>query len=59
VSGGWNWYVPSASALAQMLADVGYEELTTQMRGDRAYAVAKRRQHKDIMRAGFSVRNIR
>ncbi|MGD0093786.1 MAG: methyltransferase domain-containing protein, partial [Planctomycetota bacterium] len=59
VSGGWNWYVPSAPALAQMLADVGYEEIAVQRRADRAYAVAKRRRHRDIMRGGLSVRNIR
>ena len=59
VSGGWNWYVPSSRALAQMLADVGYEDIAVQRRGDRAYAVARRRQHKDIMRGGLSVRNTR
>jgi SAM-dependent methyltransferase len=59
VRSGWNWFVPSPSALAQMMADVGFEDVQVHVRGDRAYAAGTRRSHVDIMRAGLSVRNIR
>ena len=61
--GGWNWLVPSPRALAQMMRDVGFVDVRVELRREarqtRAFAVAKRRAHVDMMRAGLSVRNIR
>ena len=61
--GGWNWFVPSQVALAQMMRDVGFVDVRVELRRDpkqvRAFAVGKRESHVDMMRGGLSVRNIR
>jgi 2-polyprenyl-3-methyl-5-hydroxy-6-metoxy-1,4-benzoquinol methylase len=57
---GWNWFVPSQVTLEQMLKDVGFAQITL---GDdvdsRLLAVATRKSHADILRAGLSARSVR
>jgi 2-polyprenyl-3-methyl-5-hydroxy-6-metoxy-1,4-benzoquinol methylase len=57
---GWNWLVPSISALTQMLQDVGYRDIRAEAAaGSRAFAVARRARHVDMLRAGLSARDVR
>jgi hypothetical protein len=57
---GWDWLVPSSGALQQMMEDVGFTDVAVRGTPDgRAYAVGRRRQHVDMLRAGLSVRSIR
>jgi len=56
----WNWYIPSPSALHQMMVDVGFSDVkVSNVIGSRAFAVGKRDIHKDMRRDGLSVRTIR
>lgn len=57
--GGWNWFVPSPSALRSMMAAVGFEEIELRRLGNRAFAVGRRRGHVDMLRAGLSVPDVR
>ena len=58
--GGWNWFVPSASALVRMLEDVGFCEVRMLPPvGNRLLAATTRRKHVDLLRAGLSVPRIR
>ena len=57
--GGWNWFIPSPPALRQMLKDVGFQDIRIELLEDRAFAVARRIEHCDMMRAGLSVRDVR
>ena len=58
--GGWNWFVPSRQAIAQMLADVGFTDVrTTPVHNQRAFATARRVQHVDILRAGLARPSLR
>jgi 2-polyprenyl-3-methyl-5-hydroxy-6-metoxy-1,4-benzoquinol methylase len=61
---GWNWFLPSPPAVGSMLRDVGFEDVavTHASRGPHYSsfsAVATRRKHVEITRAGLSVRTIR
>jgi SAM-dependent methyltransferase len=57
---GWNWFVPSTRALAQMMRDVGYVDVRTMRApGGRSFAVGTREHHSDVMRAGMSTRDVR
>lgn len=57
---GWNWLIPSLSALTQMLKDVGFVDVRAFAPNEkRAYAVATKKKHKDILRAGLSRSSIR
>jgi SAM-dependent methyltransferase len=60
---GWNYFIPSVSALRQMMADVGFEDIRVRKvrsgAGLRAMAVGTRKSHVDMTRAGLSQRNIR
>lgn len=61
---GWNWFLPSAPAVAAMLHDVGFQEVTVTLPRQNARrsafaARATRVQHAEITRAGLSVRTIR
>jgi 2-polyprenyl-3-methyl-5-hydroxy-6-metoxy-1,4-benzoquinol methylase len=56
---GWSWFIPSTLALTLMLQDVGFENVRIEQKGVRAYAVATRREHKDMLRAGLSRRDVR
>ena len=52
---GWNWLVPTREALFQMLLDVGF--MMVEMKaapGSRAYSVATKGEHCDMLRAGLS-----
>jgi 2-polyprenyl-3-methyl-5-hydroxy-6-metoxy-1,4-benzoquinol methylase len=58
--GGWNWFVPSRQTIAQMLADVGFEQVrTTPVADQRAFATAIRTKHTDMLRAGLARPNLR
>jgi SAM-dependent methyltransferase len=61
--GGWNWMVPSAKAVKQMMRHAGFTDVrVTTVRfaeQTRALAVGRRQRHVDITRAGLSLRNIR
>ncbi|MBU2544901.1 class I SAM-dependent methyltransferase [Patescibacteria group bacterium] len=53
--GGWEWLMPSPSALDQVLKDVGYENVqVSKVLTHRVLAVAKRNQHKKMIRGGMS-----
>ncbi len=57
--GGWNWFVPSPSALARMLGEAGFEQIeTTDFWASRFYACARKNRHIGICRAGLSVPTI-
>jgi SAM-dependent methyltransferase len=57
---GWNWFLPSPSALRQMMLDVGYAGVRSKLTaGRRALAVGRRDRHVDILRAGLSTPNVR
>jgi SAM-dependent methyltransferase len=58
--GGWNWFLPSRTALGAMLADVGFQAVDVgPVEQERISAVARRTRHADMLRAGLSVRTIR
>ena len=53
--GGWDWFMPSPSALDQLLKDVGYENVqVSEVLNQRVLAVAKRNQYKRMDRGGMS-----
>jgi SAM-dependent methyltransferase len=58
--GGWNWLVPSESALAHMMEDVGFVDVRT-LRGigGRVFATGRRDHHVDLTRAGLSRPKVR
>jgi hypothetical protein len=56
---GWNWFIPSVPTLAQMMYDVGFENVQAKRVDDRAFSVGTRLQHCDMLRAGLAIRNIR
>jgi SAM-dependent methyltransferase len=57
---GWNWFVPSARALREMMEDVGFSDVRVEDAAvSRTFAVGRRGHHVDILRAGLSVRSIR
>jgi SAM-dependent methyltransferase len=61
---GWNWFLPSPPAVASMLRDVGFQEITVTrasrgLRQSAFAAAAQRVRHVEITRAGLSVRTIR
>lgn len=52
---GWNWLIPSRSALEQMLRDVGFAEVRLGgLDGRRLVAKAVKGEHVDMLRAGLS-----
>lgn len=57
----YNWFDFSPSALTQMLADVGYDEIEVgeATRKKRLYGVARRTTHVDMRRDGLSVPTLR
>jgi len=57
--GGWDWFIPSAKLIFNMMHDVGYSDIKlSKVRYGRVYAVATKKKDTDIMRGGLSVRNI-
>ncbi len=60
VASGWNWFLPSALALARMMRDVGFADVRAEAApGSRVYAVGRRAGHVDMLRAGLSARDVR
>lgn len=58
--GGWNWLLPSPSALRRMMLDVGYTQVRSRLTaGRRALAVGRRDSHVDMLRAGLSTPAVR
>lgn len=53
---GWNWFIPSTSALERMIEDVGFERIRMLSGGGRAIVVAHRDGTSDMMRSGLSRR---
>ena len=58
---GWNWFVPSPSAVSHMMADVGFEDIKLNVSpdGGRCFATATRKQHRDMLRAGLARPRVR
>jgi SAM-dependent methyltransferase len=57
---GWNWFIPSITALTRMLSDVGFESSEiVEVVGGRAIVAAHKGKHRDMLRAGLSRPNIR
>ncbi len=57
--GGWNWYLPSPSALYRMMLEVGFDEIETRWHRGRVYGYGCKKVQKGICRAGLSVPDIR
>lgn len=57
---GWNWFVPSSSALERMLREAGFEETQAMWHAPtgRVYAYGRKRREVGICRAGLSVPDI-
>jgi SAM-dependent methyltransferase len=56
---GWDWLIPSGLALGQMIRDVGFQEASVDRelsRTDRLFALGRRTDHQDMLRAGLSAR---
>lgn len=53
--GGWNWFLPSCSAVCRMLREVGFEAITGRYLGSTIYAYGKKTKRKAVCRAGLSV----
>ncbi len=58
---GWNWFLPSPSALARMMREAGFDGVTTVLRegSSRIYGYGKKLSQAGICRAGLSVPDIR
>lgn len=59
--GGWNWFMPSASALERMMIEAGFEEVETCWLENRkrVYGYGKKKRQVGICRAGLSVPDIK
>jgi SAM-dependent methyltransferase len=59
--GGWNWFLPSPSALQRMMREAGFDEIQTLWHNGakRVYGYAKKVSQVGICKAGLSVPNIR
>lgn len=57
---GWNWFLPSPSALHRMLKEAGFDEIQARYHTGtgRAYAYARKTSQIGICKAGLSVPNI-
>jgi 2-polyprenyl-3-methyl-5-hydroxy-6-metoxy-1,4-benzoquinol methylase len=62
---GANWFFPSPLVVTELMDEVGYKNIESFVRRnpqkirDRTYAMAKKEQQEDFLRAGFAVRDIR
>jgi SAM-dependent methyltransferase len=61
---GWNWFVPSPSALHRMMREAGFDDIDTLLyrsrkRRKRLYGYGKKIAQVGICKAGLSVTNIR
>ena len=59
--GGWNWFLPSASALFRMMREAGFDEVDTKWDADtqRVFGYAKKNSKVSMCKAGFSVPSIK
>jgi len=59
--GGWNWFMPSPSALARMMREVGFDEVQTVWHDSarRVYGYGKKTSQVGMCKAGLSVSEIR
>lgn len=59
--GGWNWFVPSPTALHRMMREAGFDEIDTQWHygTDRVYGFGKKVSQVGICKAGLSVPGIK
>lgn len=57
---GWNWFIPSLSALRRMLCDVGFdaESVDIDVHGGRAFAVATKGEQRGMCKAGLSLKGV-
>ncbi len=56
---GWNWFIPSSTAVHQMMIDVGFSQVRAlEGPGDRAYFVGTKLGQVDMLRAGLSARHV-
>lgn len=58
--GGWNWFIPSPSALSRMMEEAGFEDVQTLWYNEarRVYGYGKKRANRGICKAGLSVKQI-
>lgn len=59
--GGWNWFMPSPSALFRMMREAGFDEVQAQWHDGvrRVYGFGRKLSQTGICKAGLSVRGIR
>lgn len=57
--GGWNWFIPSPSALYRMLKEAGFDDIKTTFFEGRVYGYAKKVAEIGICRAGLSMPDIK
>ncbi len=57
--GGWNWFIPSPTAIGQMLEGSGFNHIKILLIDGRAFAIAIKDKFRSICRAGLSKPNIR
>jgi SAM-dependent methyltransferase len=59
--GGWNWFMPSAPALARMMKEAGFDEIRSLWHPSlgRVYGYGKKLAQTPICKAGLSVPDIR
>jgi tRNA (mo5U34)-methyltransferase len=60
-SGGWNWFLPSPSALYRMMREAGFDDIETRWHNGlgRLYGFGRKLSQIGICKAGLSVPNIR
>ncbi len=58
---GWNWFIPSPSALYRMIREAGFDEIETRWHDatNRVYGYGKKVLQVGICKAGLSVANIK
>ena len=59
--GGWNWFMPSPSALGRMMREAGFDEVETvwHRETERLFGFGKKTRQVGICKAGLSVPNIK
>jgi len=59
--GGWNWFLPSASAMQRMLREAGFDQIQTLYLHStgRIYGYARKTTQSPICKAGLSIPHIR
>lgn len=59
--GGWNWFIPSPSALYRMMKEAGFDEIQTRWDDgtNRVYGYGRKVSQVGICKAGLSVPNIK